>query len=83
MIGEFKGPVDGDFGKDWAAFYECWAAGQTVEHGVQEARQAEEFVPTENEHAGEVISEDDRIHDLEVSENLEDTIPFGGGDAKL
>ncbi|KAG9186642.1 hypothetical protein G6011_09750 [Alternaria panax] len=25
LIGEFKGPVDADFGKsEWAAFYECW-----------------------------------------------------------
>jgi hypothetical protein len=24
LIGEFKGPVDADFGADWAVFYECW-----------------------------------------------------------
>ncbi|KAF1837242.1 hypothetical protein BDW02DRAFT_595745 [Decorospora gaudefroyi] len=24
LIGEYKGPVDADFGIHWAAFYECW-----------------------------------------------------------
>jgi hypothetical protein len=24
LIGEFRGPVWGEFVKSWAAFYECW-----------------------------------------------------------
>jgi hypothetical protein len=24
LIGEFHGPVGGEFGSHWAAFYECW-----------------------------------------------------------